>query len=291
MKKILAILLALAMLCAFVACGKTNDDTETTIDEDIAESIEEASEEAEEASEEASEEAEEASEEASEEAEEASEEAEEEAEETTKEEKGLNSTKAEEVVAYYDAAVLKTKESKKEFNGTNAMKLDGDITADGGLGAVLKIAMPIITKTLEKNSGTQSEIPGEGKLLATDVKSASATSKNGVTTIKIVLKDQTDGPSADANTAGPVARGIGTLGNVEIAIEELGAELYSGKENIKLTYNDSYITATIDEDTGMITGGTWHYKVNINISAIEVKLGVKISAKNLKGIIDWTITI
>ena len=283
MKKFLAIFLAVAMLCAFAACG-ANDEPETTTEETVADEVIEDAEEA-------AEDAEEAAEEASEDAEEAAEEASEDAEEAKEEEKGLNSTDAAAVVAYYDAAVIKTQASKKEFNGTNAMKLDGDITADGGLGTVLKIAMPIITKTLEKNSGTQTSIPGQGKLLATDVKSASATSKNGVTTIKITLKDQKDGSQADPNTAGPVARGIGTLGNVKIAINELGAEVYEGEENIKLTYNDSYITATIDENTGMITGGTWHYKVNIDISYIQLKLGVKITANNLKGIIDWTIKI
>lgn len=288
MKKVLAILLTLAMVLAFAACGAKEEKETTTAPEEST--SEEATEEATEAtSEEATEEATEAtSEEAT--SEEATSE-EESSEETTEASKGLNSTNAAEVVAYYNAAHAETNKQKIKINGSNKMKLDGDITADGGLGTVLKIIMPIINKTLERNSTTQDCLPGQGKILASDCSKATATSKNGVTTIYIKLKDQTDGPNADPNTAGPVARGISTLGDVERAINELGAEVYSGKENIKLTYNDAYIKATIDENKGIITGGEWHFKVNVNISAIELKLGVKIKANNFKGVIDWTVNI
>ncbi len=286
MKKVLAILLTLAMVLAFAACGAEEETTTAAPEESTSE---EATEEATEAtSEEATEEATEAtSEEAT--SEEASEE--ESSEETTEASKGLNSTNAAEVVAYYNAAHAETNKQKIKINGSNKMKLDGDITADGGLGTVLKLIMPVIEKTLERNSSTQDCLPGQGKILASDCASAKATSKNGITTIYIKLKDQTDGPNADPNTAGPVARGISTLGDVERAINELGAEVYSGKENIKLTYNDAYIEATIDENTGVITGGKWHFKVNVNITAIELKLVVKIKANNFKGIIDWTVNI
>lgn len=172
------------------------------------------------------------------------------------------------------------------------MKLDGGITGDGGLGTVLKVASPIIEKTLAKNSTATDYIPGhEADVLASDVKSCSAVSKGGVTTLTIQLKDQKDGPEADAHTAGPVARGIGTLGNVNSAVEELGAELYSGRETIVLNYNDSYIKCTIDENTGKITHGTWHYKVNVTIGNAEIKLGIKFTAKNLKACIDYTVAI
>ena len=171
------------------------------------------------------------------------------------------------------------------------MKLDGAITGDGALGGVLKVASPIIQRTLEKNSVETDYIPGKGKLQASDVVKAKAVSKNGVTEIVIQLKDQVDGPQADAHTAGPVARGIGTLGNIDNAIKELGAELYSGKDSIKLTYKDAYIKCKVDEKTGKITGGTWHYAVHVYVGEAEIKLGIKFTAKNLKGIVDYTVTI
>ena len=244
MKKILAVLLALVMVCGLAACGaKTEEPTEaetepTEIIEDSTEEVTEApaadtSEEvSEEVSEEASEDASEAEgEETSEtkEGEDASETKEgEDASETTKNEAGLNSTDIKEVVDFYNAAQAKTKKAGAP-KGQSTMKLDGDITGDGALGAALKVAMPIIKNTLEKNSSETDYIPGDGEnseIRYDDVVSASATSKNGVTSVYIKLKDQTDGPQADGQTAGPVARGIGTLGNVDNAINELGAEVY-----------------------------------------------------------------
>lgn len=205
--------------------------------------------------------------------------------------KGLNSTDPAAVAAFYNKAVHATEKAAPK--GHQTMKLDGGITGDGGLGAVLKVASPIIQSTLERNSTDTDYIPGhEEDLQASDIKSCSAVSKGGVTTLTIMLKDQKDGPEADAHKAGPVARGIGTLGNINGALEELGAELYSGRESIVLNYNDAYIKQlTIDENTGKITHGTWHYKVNVAVGNAEIKLGLKFTAKNLKACIDYTVAI
>ena len=70
-----------------------------------------------------------------------------------------------------------------------------------------------------------------------------------------------------------------------------GAEVYSGKDTIKLTYTDAYIKCTVNEKTGTITGGTWHYKVKVFVGAAELKLGIKINVKNLKAVIDYTVVI
>ena len=292
MKKILALLLAFAMLFAFAACGgkddkETTTETTTNLFADVEDDTTAAPADdttaavivdgttAEAPSENASEAA--PSENASA------------AESTTAANpNALNSSDIAEVVAFYNKAHAATKPAPK---GHSTMKLEGAITGDGALGGVLKVASPIIKKTLERNSVETDYIPGKGKLQASDVVKAKAVSKNGVTEIVIQLKDQVDGPQADAHTAGPVARGIGTLGNIDKAIEELGAELYSGKDSIKLTYKDAYIKCKVDEKTGKITGGTWHYAVHIYVGEAEIKLGIKFTAKNLKGIVDYTVTI
>ena len=201
---------------------------------------------------------------------------------------GSYSNDIEEIVSLYNAAHEVTRPAPK---GHSIMELDGAITGDGALGGVLKVASPIIQRTLEKNSVETDYIPGRGELKASDVSKAKAVSKGGVTEIVIQLKEQTDGPQADAHTAGPVARGIGTLGNINNAIESLGAELYSGKETIKLTYKDAYIKCKVDESTGKITGGTWHYAVHVFVGEAEIKLGLKFTAKNLRGIVDYTVAI
>ena len=201
---------------------------------------------------------------------------------------GSYSNDIEEIVSLYNAAHEVTHPAPK---GHSIMELDGAITGDGALGGVLKVASPIIQNTLENNSVETDYIPGKGRLWAEDAVSAVSVSRGGITEITIHLKEQTDGPEADAHTAGPVARGIGTLGNVNNAIESLGAELYSGKETIKLTYKDAYIKCRIDNSTGKIIGGTWHYAVHVYVGEAEVKLGLKFTIKNLKGIVDYTVTI
>ena len=201
---------------------------------------------------------------------------------------GSYSNDIEEIVSLYNAAHAATKPAPK---GHSIMELDGAITGDGALGGVLKVASPIIQNTLENNSVETDYIPGKGRLWAEDAVSAVSVSRGGITEITIHLKEQTDGPEADAHTAGPVARGIGTLGNVNNAIESLGATLYSGKETIKLTYKDAYIKCRIDNSTGKIIGGTWHYAVHVYVGEAEVKLGLKFTVKNLKGIVDYTVTI
>lgn len=197
---------------------------------------------------------------------------------------------AEEIIDFYNNAVKATSEDAPK--GQSTMKLDGDITGDGALKTILKIANPIIESTLQKNSKSTDYIPGyKTDLLVSDVKNVTAISDNGVTTLKIQLNDQKDGFSADADTEGPVSRGIGSLGSAEEAVAELGAEIYSGKDTIELYYTDAYIQCTIDENTGKITHGTWHYKVKVTVGNAEVKLGIKFTAKNLNACVDYTVVI
>lgn len=290
MKKILALLLAFAMLFAFAACGGKDDgnttpETTTDLFADVEDDTTAAPAEDTTAAPAEGSTAEAPSANGSEVASENTS-----AADTTvaANPNALNSSDIAEIVAFYNKAHAATNPAPK---GHSTMKLEGDITGDGALGGVLKVASPIIQSTLEKNSVETDYIPGKGKLQAGDVAKAKAVSKNGVTEIVIQLKEQTDGPQADAHTAGPVARGIGTLGNIDNAIKSLGAELYSGKETIKLTYKDAYIKCKVDESTGKITGGTWHYAVHVYVGEAEIKLGLKFTAKNLRGIVDYTVAI
>ena len=202
---------------------------------------------------------------------------------------GLNSTDIKEILVYYNAAVVKTNKGGAP-KGHSTMKLDGDITGDGAIGAILKVLSPAAEKALSKNSVETDYIPGQGKLTAADVTRAQAVSKNGVTTITIQLKSQTDGSDADPKV-GPVGRGIGTLGSIDGALKELGAELTAGRDTVKLTYDNAYIKCTVNESTGKITGGTWHYTVNVFVGDAKAKLGITASLKNLKAAVDYTVTI
>lgn len=176
-----------------------------------------------------------------------------------------------------------------------ALGNNGKITGDGGLGGLLKVASPIINSVLKKNSTDTDYVPASSHadLKASDVKSAKAiVSADGKYTDYIIyVKDQTDGPNGDSHNGGPVARGVGTLGSIDEALNQLGAEFKSGKENVKLTYTNAYIFARVDNSTGKIINGTYHYLVKINISEAELKLGISAKVKNMYGEVDYFVRI
>ncbi len=315
MKKLLALLMAAAMLLSFAACGNDKPDDETTAEtttENVAANVDVDGEEETDA--EGEEETEEVTEVVTDESGEAVTDKEghavtekvtkKESEKSTKKNNKVTPTKQneskdkpvsqwtkQEIIDYYNAAVVKTDASSNPPAGHSNMVLgnDGKITADGGMGMVLKVASPIIESTLKRNSNDTHNIPGEGKLKLDDVKTIKATEKNGVITIEMTIKEQTDGPTADGS-AGPVGRAIGTLGNLDKALNELGATISRGKDTVKLTYDDVTIKANINQKTGMVTGGKWHYNVNIYVKDADIKLGLEFTAKNLKAVLDYSVT-
>lgn len=199
-----------------------------------------------------------------------------------------------EIVADYVKARKATKPAPAGKQ-TMALGNNGKITGDGGLGGLLKVASPIINNVLKKNSTDTDYVPASSHadLKASDVKSAKAiVSADGKYTDYIIyVKDQTDGPNGDSHNGGPVARGVGTLGSIDEALNQLGAEFKSGKENVKLTYTNAYIFARVDNSTGKIINGTYHYLVKINISEAELKLVISAKVKNMYGEVDYFVRI
>ena len=51
------------------------------------------------------------------------------------------------------------------------------------------------------------------------------------------------------------------------------------------------VSAMVGGYAGKITGGTWHYAVHVFVGEAEIKLGLKFTAKNLRGIVDYTVAI
>lgn len=86
--------------------------------------------------------------------------------------KGLNTNNAAACIKAYQAAVNATKQFK---SGRQNMALKGSITADGSLGALLKIAQKPVANALNKNSKDRTDIPGKPSgMQASHMKSASA---------------------------------------------------------------------------------------------------------------------
>ena len=177
------------------------------------------------------------------------------------------------------------------------MKLE-KLQGTGGLGKILGSFEGIAKKALEKNSTETTWIPAgdHGDVnYKTDVKNAKAAiSADGkYTIVSFNVNSQTDGPK-ESSSKGPVGRSIGTLGNVQNALDELpGVSVTSGMENIKLTYNDAYVRdVKIDNATGKIISGTWHYKVNVDVKNLGVKvIGIPASIDTLIGIVDYTVKL
>lgn len=292
MKRILAIIMVLAMVFAFAACKPTDDGKDTTapgvsgdaVTNDNNESVPADASEAD-------------STDVSTDAAEVSTDASGKPVETTK--AGGNTPAAAKTVAEIVADYVKARKATNPAPaGKQTMVLgnNGKITGDGGLGGLLKVASPIINNVLKNNSTDTDYVPASSHadLKASDVKSAKAiVSADGKYTDYIIyVKDQTDGPNGDSKNGGPVARGVGTLGSIDEALTQLGAEFKSGKENVKLTYTNAYIMARVDNSTGKIINGTYHYLVKINISQAQLKISiVTADVKNMYGEVDYTVKI
>ena len=192
------------------------------------------------------------------------------------------------ILNYYNAAVIKTDPNAPA--GNSKMVLSGEITGDGAIGAILKVLSPAAKSALEKNSTPTNFIPGYGEIKPDDVTGISVKDNKDTIIVEMTIKDQTDGSDAD-DKAGPVGRAIGTLGSIDGALKELGAEITEGRDTVKLTYTDVTIRAEINKKSGLITAGQWHYLVKINIGDAKAKLGISANLKNLKAAVDYTVVI
>lgn len=198
--------------------------------------------------------------------------------------KGLNTNDAAACIKAYQAAVNATKQFK---NGRQNMSLKGSITADGSLGALLKIAQKPVANALNKNSKDRTDIPGKPSgMQASHMKSASAVTSGNYTTITFNVKDQTQGAKAD-NHSGSVGCAVGTLGDVDNAIRELGLSVDYKDGKIELTYTNCKVVVKIDNTTGKIVEGSWAYDVNVYANGIKVSV---VSVNNLKGIVAFSYT-
>lgn len=200
-----------------------------------------------------------------------------------------------EIVANY---VKARKATKPAPAGKQTMELGngGKINGDGMTGFLFSAASGIINNVLKDNSTATDYIPAasHADLKASDCKSAKCkVSADGKYTDYIIyLKEQTDGATGDSHNGGPVARGVGTLGNIDEALNQLNASFSSGKENVKLTYANAYIKARVDNKTGMIVNGSYYYLVKINISEAKITMvGISASVKNMYGEVVFNVTV
>lgn len=197
----------------------------------------------------------------------------------------------EEIVEFYKKAATET--NKGKINAKDQMTL---VSLDGGSGAVgnlVSLFEPIAKSALEKNSGSIDHVTGGFEnLTADDVASATAKSDGKYTTVRINLKEQTDGMYGKSKE-GHVGHGVSILDGVQKAIDELnGVTVDTSEGDIKLHYNNAYIDCKIDNETGKIVSGKWHYTVNVSINNIKAKIGiVPATLHDAKGVVEYAVTL
>ena len=282
MKKIIAIILATVLVLSFAACKKTDKNPDTTAAADAQTSEQAGDVTGEETSSEAASDEGSTSDETD--AVKPSENKTPSGGSTVTPSKDLNTNDAAACIKAYQAAIAKTKQFK---SGRQSMSLKGEITASGFLGAIFNVAQKSIANALSKNSKDRTDIPGNPSgMKASHMKSASAVTGGNYTTITFNVKDQTQGPKA-SNHAGSVGCAVGTLGDVDRAIKELGLKVDYKDGKIELTYTNCKVVVKIDNTTGKIVEGSWVYDVNVYANGIKVS---GVSVNNLKGIVAFSYT-
>lgn len=272
-KKILAIIMTLALVLSFAACGsKTDDETTTTEADTAATEVTDATEvDATEATD-----ATDATEVDATEATDATD-ASEEATEPAK----APETK-EEIVEYFNTAVNKVKtDAKSVTRNYSKISLNGSTTLPSALNGVLRLlggADKFLGDQLSKNSKTTPEtftgsaaikgvFPVENetwasKLTAADVQSATCTEKDGKYTITITTV--ADGKSSSVQHGqghAPKAFNVILPGVVNDNIPGAAASLVG---TATMNYPESKITAVIDIATGHVESSTYDLYWTIN---------------------------
>lgn len=191
---------------------------------------------------------------------------------------GLNTTdKAQVVKAYQDAAKNSPNVKRIQTLALTQVNLG---EGEGSSDTLMKIANGII----DKNNNIESKgLPGNyGALTASDLSSASATTSNGVTTLTMKIKDQTDyaqghpgSSKKDAWGAGPCGHAIGVLGPVDDIVAQFTGKVDDNKD-IEVKYTNAKITVTIKN--GKITSGTMGYTAKIKATGVKVLKFIPISA-------------
>ncbi len=155
---------------------------------------------------------------------------------------------------------------------------------------VIDFVMPIMSKILANNSSEKDGITGGyQKLSEADVSSAKAYASGSNTVIELVMKNQTDGPYADA-MSGSVGHAITAVGDISVVtdqINDLGIAIEISDKDTKINYTDATVKVLIDKD-GNIVKGTWKYTVDITLN--NYKVG-KSTVETTSVVMDNVITV
>ncbi|MDR1734528.1 MAG: hypothetical protein LBR73_06595 [Oscillospiraceae bacterium] len=154
--------------------------------------------------------------------------------------------------------------------------LQGEIYGENGeTSAISKAATPIFKSIVGGYAEELTVFPGSPQALkASDIKSASAETKDGNTVITLKLKDQTDGINGKTNE-GSVGRGIAVLDGIAEPLanmKNLGIDIQNAGDTIKLKYTNAVIKVTVNAETGKVISGSWGYDMGMRCAGLLVKV-------------------
>ncbi len=173
---------------------------------------------------------------------------------------GEISTDTAEILEYYNSAVKETGfvigTSSSEIIGTptsSTDKSDYDLTA--------------YWEAIEETETYIFEVPGDGNIIASDIKSAKMSVNDGKRVIILEIKDvNRTGETDDA-----IARAYGWSSTLAETFSALGGSITVEGGEIKESYTDCIISCVIDEKSGKIIYGDWDATGSVNVKDITVK--------------------
>ncbi len=199
----------------------------------------------------------------------------------------------EEIVEFYKAAAIrsKTKVTSKESKAINEITVNN---GDGFIGTVVEWATPFLEDAL-KDSITEFDgiTGGYEKLSVSDTTSTKAYKSGEYTVIEMTMKEQTDGAHGD-RFSGTVGHAISVVGDLSVVADALPMfNVDFDNADIKLRYSNPKLRVKINKD-GIIEKGTWSYTVNVIIAELIASAdafpAIEIKIENAYGSVGYVIT-
>ena len=197
----------------------------------------------------------------------------------------------EQVVEFYRNAAINSKHKKSIQKMTLEEMVVND--GDGFLGNLVEMITPILISALEDSSTEFDGMTGGyEKLVPEDAQSARAYRSGDYIFVEMTMKEQIDGAHGDLHS-GTVGHAISVVGDLKVVQEALpNLEIKFEEANIKLHYKNPKLMVKINKD-GVIEKGTWSYKVFVTVENLYVggrRLPLSATVKSAYGTVDYVIT-
>ncbi|MBE6782460.1 MAG: hypothetical protein E7536_00405 [Ruminococcaceae bacterium] len=190
-----------------------------------------------------------------------------------------------EIIDFYKTACNKSTDA----TSTQYMFMrDDTLTADGGIGKFLDFAEDTIIAVMEKNSIEFDGITGGYKdLSVSDCKQANAYKEGNYTVIEMVMYDQVDDAYGN-KFSGSVGHAITVVDGVaEVAAQFPLFDVAYEDADIKITYSNAILKVKINNN-GVIEKGTWSYVVAPAINNLYIE---NLLVNNAGAVIDYKVTV